>query len=827
MSEKNISKVLPEWSIERLLGSGQCGRVYKVSKSDGSYTTYSAIKVITVPADPAQADMLCKNDGIDRNGSRAYFKEIVDSFMNEIRTMDSFKNCPNIVRIEDYKVYESEDDVSWDIFIRMELLTPVNEYFFNKTPTEEQAAQLGIDICSAIEVLSKKNIVHRDIKPENVFINEYGNYKLGDFGTARVLSEYSLSMTQGVGTPYYMAPEIYMSTKYDSRADIYSLGIVLYRLLNKNRLPFLDSEKQLLSPSERQAAFMKRISGEKLPPPREASPEMADIILKACAFDPKDRFSTATEMKKALLKLIKPDEGREAPPDEYQPKKPRKAPMIAGLSAVLLSVLIIGYFLGYARTPAGDAHGNISAVPIEDDTPASSPQTSDTEREQIPPASVNTEVTTAPESTTTPLTTDNETTTVTTAKLHESSSQATSMSAMSPLTTTLPSTTSSLITTTPSSTASRSTTSQSATATSKTTATEPETTKPTTTAPKKTEPKTTPSAKKTTAISTEPDYNTAVPPKKASAPDSAPTSAEVHSVPGYDITWSFDSGTLYIGGIGKMPDYTYSDKAPWHDIGKRVSKIVIGEGVTYVGDWSFRDFNNVMEYTIPSTVEEISGKYGMPDSHVLFAINLDGNNKNFITDSYGALFTKDMTRLLQYPNMSENTKYTVPETVKIIDDEVFCQCGSLLEVELPEGLESIGWFSFGCSGIRRLNIPASVKSIDDSFTRSSLYLSEINVDKNNEYYSSIDGVLFDKKAQTLLRYPEGKPDKSYTVPETVTAIKNDAFFNASFDSITIPSTVVLIEPGAFYYVDDIMVYGKSGSSAERLAKDNGYKFVAK
>ena len=811
MSEKNISKVLPEWSIERLLGSGQCGRVYKISKSDGSYTTYSAIKVITVPADPTQADMLCKNDGIDRNGSKAYFKEIVDSFMNEIRTMDSFKNCPNIVRIEDYKVYESEDDVSWDIFIRMELLTPVNEYFFNKTPTEEQAAQLGIDICSAIEVLSKKNIVHRDIKPENVFINEYGNYKLGDFGTARVLSEYSLSMTQGVGTPYYMAPEIYMSTKYDSRADIYSLGIVLYRLLNKNRLPFLDSEKQLLSPSERQTAFMKRISGEKLPPPREASPEMADIILKACAFDPKDRFSTATEMKKALRNLIKTDEGGEASQDGYKPKKPRKAPMIAGLSAALLSVLIIGYFLGYARTPAGDVRGNISAVPVTSDTPASAPQTSDTEREQTPPASANTEVTTAPEPTVTPLTLDKETTAEAAAKPHENSSQ-----------TTPPSTTSSLITTTPSSTASRSTTSPPATVTPKTT-----TTKPTTAAPKKTEPKTTPSAKKTTAMSTEPDYNTAVPLNKASTPDSAPTSAEVRSVPGYDITWSFDSGTLYIGGVGKMPDYTYSDKAPWHDIGKRVSKIVIGEGVTYVGDWSFRNFNNVMEYTISSTVEEISGKYGMPDSHVLFAINLDGNNKNFTTDSYGALFTKDMTRLLQYPNMNENTKYTVPETVKIIDDEVFCQCGSLLEVELPEGLESVGWFSFGCSGIRRLNIPASVKSIDDSFTRSSLYLSEINVDENNEYYSSIDGVLFDKEAQTLLRYPEGKPDKSYTVPETVTAIKNDAFFNALFDSITIPSTVVLIEPGAFYYVDDITVYGKSGSAAERLAKDNGYKFVAK
>ena len=826
MSEKNISKVWPEWSIERLLGSGQCGRVYKVSKSDGSYTTYSAIKVITVPADPTQADMLCKNDGIDRNGSRAYFKEIVDSFMNEIRTMDSFKNCPNIVRIEDYKVYEAEDDVSWDIFIRMELLTPVNEYFFNKPPTEEQAAQLGIDICSAIEVLSKKNIVHRDIKPENVFINEYGNYKLGDFGTARVLSEYSLSMTQCVGTPYYMAPEIYMSTKYDSRADIYSLGIVLYRLLNKNRLPFLDSEKQLLSPSERQTAFMKRISGEKLTPPREASPEMADIILKACAFDPKDRFSIAAEMKKALRNLIKTDEGREAPPtDVYKPKKPRKASMIAGLSAALLSVLIIGYFLGYARTPAGDVRGNISAVPVTDDTPASSPQTSDTAQEQIPSASVNTDVPIAPEPMTTPLTTENETTTVATAKPHEGSSQTASPSTTSPLTTTTPSTASPSTVASPATSAPPAT-SQPPTVTPKTTTTKPTTTKSTTTAPKKTEPKTTPSTKKTTIMSTEPDYNTIAPPKRTSSPDFVPTSAEVHSVPGYDITWSFDSGTLYIGGSGEMPDYSYSN-APWHDIGAKVSKIIIGEGVTYVGEMSFRDFNNVMYYNISSTVEDISGNFGMPDSHFLYEINVDKNNKYFVTDDYGALFTKDMTRLLQYPNKNEHTKYTIQKTVKIIDDEVFSWCYNLKEVELPNGLEQIGSFSFGCSSIRRLDIPASVTSIHTCFCRSSAQLSEINVDKNNKYYSSIDGVLFDKEAKTLLRYPEGKTDESYTVPNTVAVIDNDAVFRPKFKEITIPATVVYIVPGAFSDIDDLTVYGEPGSAAEKLAKDNGYKFVAK
>ncbi len=801
MSEKNISKVWQEWSIERPLGIGQYGRVFKASKSDGKYTSYSAIKVITVPADPAEADMLCKNDGIDRDSSRTYFKEIVDGFLNEIRTMDSFKNCPNIVRIEDYKVYEAEDTVSWDIFIRMELLTPVNEFFFNKTPTEEQAAQLGIDICSAIEVLSKKNIVHRDIKPENVFVNEYGNYKLGDFGTARVLSEYSLSMTQCVGTPYYMAPEIYMSTKYDSRADIYSLGIVLYRLLNKNRLPFLDSEKQLLSPSERQTAFMKRISGEKLPPPRQASPEMSDIILKACAFDPKDRFATASEMKKSLQKLIKSDESREVLPAEHKPKKTRKAPLIAGLAAAFLSVMIIGYSLGYARNSAGDVRSNIAAVPKSDVTPAISLQTSDTEQEQTPPTSANANVTIAPETVTSPPTVGTQTPT---AELAAKPSESTSLTTATPATSPPPTTTA-----------------------APTTAPPVTTTKPTTTSQKKTEPKTTPTTKKTTALSTEPDYNTVAPPKKTSSPDSTPSSAEVHSIPGYDITWSFDRGTLYIGGNGKMPDYSYFNYAPWHDIGERVSKIVIGEGVTYVGDMSFRDYNNVMYYNISSTVEDISGDFGMPDSHVLRGINVDKNNKHFVTDDYGALFTKDMTRLLQYPNMNENTKYTVPKTVKIIDDEVFSWCYNLNEVELPNGLEQIGSFSFGCSSIRRLDIPASVTSIDTYFCRSSMQLSQINVDKNNKYYCSIDGVLYDKEAKTLLRYPEGKTDKSYTVPDTVTVIGDDALYRSQFKEITIPATVDYIFPSAFFDVYDITVYGEPGSAAEELAHQKGYKFVSK
>ena len=110
-------------------------------------------------------------------------------------------------------------------------------------------------------------------------------------------------MTGGLsqkGTFNYMAPEVANSTNYDSRVDIYSLGIVLYRLLNNNRLPSLDSDKQLLNPNDRRVAVERRMNGETLPIPCEASPAMGNLILRACAYDPNQRFATASDMKKAL-----------------------------------------------------------------------------------------------------------------------------------------------------------------------------------------------------------------------------------------------------------------------------------------------------------------------------------------------------------------------------------------------------------------------------------------------------------------------------------------------------------------------------------------------
>lgn len=338
LSGHNISAIWPEWQIEgKPLGKGSFGVVYKAVRRDHNVESYAAIKVISIPADPSEVDSL-RSEGLDMNATRTYLQGIVNDFVSEIQLMESLKGVQNIVSVEDYKVVEKTSEIGWDIYIRMELLTPFNTHICDKKLTEEEVIKLGCDICTALEICGKRNIIHRDIKPENIFINDFGYFKLGDFGIARKMENMTGGLSQK-GTFNYMAPEVATSSEYDARVDTYSLGIVLYRLLNGNRLPFLDTEKQLLNPNERRNAVDRRIRGEELPAPCDASPAMADLILRACAFDPGMRFASATEMKQALMSvasgtyqmaavsgLDKTTSVRKAPADYDKTTSVRKAP---------------------------------------------------------------------------------------------------------------------------------------------------------------------------------------------------------------------------------------------------------------------------------------------------------------------------------------------------------------------------------------------------------------------------------------------------------------------------------------------------------------------
>jgi len=326
MDKIDLSQIWPEWQIEGApLGSGSFGSVYKAVRRDNMVESYAAVKVISIPKTPSEIDSL-RSEGLDTERATTYLQGIVNDCVSEIQLMESLKGIQNIVSVEDYKVVKKVDEIGWDIYIRMELLTPLTTYITEHQLTEKEVIKLGCDICTALEVCSKKGIIHRDIKPENIFVNEFGDFKLGDFGIARKL-EGQISNLSRKGTPNYMAPEVANSKDYDARVDTYSLGIVLYRFLNNNRLPFLNTEEQITNPVERENASTRRLRGEKLPPPSNASAQMADVVLRACAYNPNARFQDATQMKQALQ-----DVQVGAPP---KPKR-RKGPIFAVITVLVL-----------------------------------------------------------------------------------------------------------------------------------------------------------------------------------------------------------------------------------------------------------------------------------------------------------------------------------------------------------------------------------------------------------------------------------------------------------------------------------------------------------
>ena len=292
----------PDWTVVDKVGAGSYGHVYKVKRSVAGKTYYSAVKVITVPQNESEVKAVYAEEG-SHSATKEHFRALVDDCIREITIMMDLRGTANVVEVEDFQVVEYEKEIRWDIFIRMEYLTCLTDIIPERKFSEKETAKLGVDLCSALELCGKKQIIHRDIKPGNIFVSEFGTYKLGDFGIARQMDRASGTLSSR-GTYDYMAPEMFKGMRYDATVDLYALGIVLYKLMNRNRAPFLDPEAARITSEDKEAALGKRISGENLPAPCDASVPMSIIILKACRADPTDRFRTPGQMKTHLENIL-------------------------------------------------------------------------------------------------------------------------------------------------------------------------------------------------------------------------------------------------------------------------------------------------------------------------------------------------------------------------------------------------------------------------------------------------------------------------------------------------------------------------------------------
>ena len=295
---------------------------------------------------------------------------------------------------------------------------------------------------------------------------------------------------------------------------------------------------------------------------------------------------------------------------------------------------------------------------------------------------------------------------------------------------------------------------------------------------------------------------------------------------GDNVYYSLDSdGTLTVSGEGAVWDYPGITDEVGYDA---ITEVIIEEGVTVLGDESFYACGNLVTVSIAASVEiigydcfsectsletvtiaegssltEIDGYAFMYDSS-LKSINLPASLEYISYYAFyycSSLADLGMTleELWEQADVDTTAFYCCPG---LADEDGFVIAGDVLlgiytdaaEVTIPDSITTlVGWVD----EVEVINIGANVETIEEYFFLTGA-LTAINVDANNPYYTSIDGVLFTKDMTTLVAYPEEKEGSSYTVPDGVETISSYAFYgNSNLETVTIPDSAAQIGGWAF------------------------------
>ena len=301
----SLNPVFGQWYTDRQLGSGTDGKVFSIYKDkyDGTKER-SVLKIIRLGENRGDIKTFAPNENIVIENEEEYYSTIIAGITDNIRTIMDTDNGKHFVRYEDFELRKASDGKGRLILLKLEEMRSLADLLKDFSFTLEETLRLGISVCkSLVKCRNFGGYIYPNLKPENILFDRNGVCKLGDFGTFSLLEPAKTSIAYK-RTQYYMAPEVIKSGNMNCTADTYSLGLILYMLSNRGRLPFAEQYPEKVTINSLNEGVQKRAAGEKFPEPVLASEELKKIIAKACAFKPNDRYFTPEQMLSDLTNAL-------------------------------------------------------------------------------------------------------------------------------------------------------------------------------------------------------------------------------------------------------------------------------------------------------------------------------------------------------------------------------------------------------------------------------------------------------------------------------------------------------------------------------------------
>ncbi len=271
---------------------------------------------------------------------------------------------------------------------------------------------------------------------------------------------------------------------------------------------------------------------------------------------------------------------------------------------------------------------------------------------------------------------------------------------------------------------------------------------------------------------------------------------------GENISWSLDdNGLLTVSGAGDIMDFENTTDSPWSiHRNLAIKSIRISDGITGIGSYAFEQCGCATSVELPDSITKIGARAFMSCTNLKSILIPEA------VESIGESAFAQCGKL---------ETATIPGKISSIEENLFFGCKSLKEITIPDGVKAIGDSAFSwCDSIKSIDIPKSVENIDTMVFLGCGSLESVTVHKDNQFYASFDGVLYDKGFTKLIVFPKKKSGEC-VMPVGVKNLETRAFYGCSgLESIVISAGIESIKRDAFAFCSNLKSVTIPGSVKE-------------